>query len=188
MPLPVIQRSTIDELNYLGKLMEMQSDDDRDKFTAAVTLGEHAGSVKDLINLAQNLDCYWIYPTVRSEADYGYYLIDELDELELPEEAKKYFNYEEYGRDAVKKDRGQFTEQGYIYNNGNTFSQWYNGRESDIPQEYKAMSFRSRNTPTRISWKRTKPRRDRKPQSRSRRPSRARSTRLSSPPTSPLKS
>lgn len=141
MPLPVIQRSTIDELNYLGKLMEMQSDDDRDKFTAAVTLGEHAGSVKDLINLAQNLDCYWIYPTVRSEADYGYYLIDELDELELPEEAKKYFNYEEYGRDAVKKDRGQFTEQGYIYNNGNTFSQWYNGRESDIPQEYKAMSF-----------------------------------------------
>ncbi len=141
VPLPVIQRSTIDELNYLGKLMEMQSDDDRDKFTAAVTLGEHAGSVKDLINLAQNLDCYWIYPTVRTEADYGYYLIDELDELELPEEAKKYFKYEEYGRDAVQKDRGQFTEQGYIYNNGNTFSQWYNGRESDIPKEYKVMSF-----------------------------------------------
>ncbi|WP_347280897.1 antirestriction protein ArdA, partial [uncultured Alistipes sp.] len=48
-------------------------------------------------NLAQNLDCYWIYPAVRTEADYGYYLIDELDELELPEEAKKYFKYEEYG-------------------------------------------------------------------------------------------
>ncbi len=141
VPLSVVQGSTIDELNYLGKLLEMQGDDDRDKFTAAVTLGEHAGSVKDLINLAQNLDCYWIYPTVRTEADYGYYLIDELDELELPEEAKKYFKYEEYGRDAVKKDRGQFTEQGYIYNNGNTFSQWYNGRESDIPKEYKVMSF-----------------------------------------------
>ena len=141
VPLSVVQGSTIDELNYLGKLLEMQGDDDRDKFTAAVTLGEHAGSVKDLINLAQNLDCYWIYPAVRTEADYGYYLIDELDELELPEEAKKYFKYEEYGRDAVKKDRGQFTEQGYIYNNGNTFSQWYNGRESDIPKEYKVMSF-----------------------------------------------
>ena len=141
VPLSVIQQSTIDELNYLGSLLVMQGDEDRDKFTAAVTLGEHAGSVKDLINLAQNLDCYWIYPTVRTEADYGYYLIDELDELELPEEAKKYFKYEEYGHDAVQKDRGQFTEQGYIYNNGNTFSQWYNGRENDIPQEYKAMSF-----------------------------------------------
>ena len=141
VPLSVIQGSTIDELNYLGKLLEMQSDEDRDKFTAAVTLGEHAGSVKDLINLAQNLDCYWIYPAVRTEADYGYYLIDELDELELPEEAKKYFKYEEYGRDAVQKDKGQFTDQGYIYNNGNTFSQWYNGRDNDIPKEYKVMSF-----------------------------------------------
>ena len=148
VPLPVVQDSTIDELNYLGKLLEMQGDDDRDKFTAAVTLGEHAGSVKDLINLAQNLDCYWIYPTVRSEADYGYYLIDELDELELPEEAKKYFKYEEYGRDAVQKDRGQFTDQGYIYNNGNTFSQWYNGRENDIPKEYKVMSFPEPEHPT----------------------------------------
>ena len=148
VPLSVIQGSTIDELNYLGKLLEMQGDEDRDKFAAAVTLGEHAGSVKDLINLAQNLDCYWIYPTVRTEADYGYYLIDELDELELPEEAKKYFKYEEYGRDAVQKDRGQFTEQGYIYNNGNTFSQWYNGRENDIPNEYKVMSFPEPEHPT----------------------------------------
>ena len=148
VPLSVVQDSTIDELNYLGKLLEMQSDDDRDKFTAAVTLGEHAGSVKDLINLAQNLDCYWIYPTVRSETDYGYYLIDELDELELPEEAKKYFKYEKYGRDAVQKDRGQFTDQGYIYNNGNTFSQWYNGRENDIPKEYRVMSFPEPERPT----------------------------------------
>ncbi|WP_347282361.1 antirestriction protein ArdA, partial [uncultured Alistipes sp.] len=148
VPLSVIQGSTIDELNYLGKLLEMQSDEDRDKFTAAVTLGEHAGSVKDLINLAQNLDCYWIYPTVRSEADYGYYLIDELDELELPEEAKKYFKYEEYGRDAVQKDKGQFTDQGYIYNNGNTFSQWYKERDNDIPKEYKVMSFPEPERPT----------------------------------------
>ena len=148
VPLSVIQGSTIDELNYLGKLLEMQSDEDRDKFTAAVTLGEHAGSVKDLINLAQNLDCYWIYPAVRTEADYGYYLIDELDELELPEEAKKYFKYEEYGRDAVQKDRGQFTDQGYIYNNGNTFSQWYKGRDNDIPKEYRVMSFPEPERPT----------------------------------------
>ena len=141
VPLAVIQSAGIDELNYLGKLLEMQSDEDRDKFTAAVTLGERAGNIKDLINLAQNLDCYWLYPTVQNEEDYGYYLIDELDELELPEEAKKYFMYEEYGRDAAINDGGRFTDQGYIYNNKNTFTEWYNGRESDIPKEYKVMSF-----------------------------------------------
>ena len=141
VPLPVIQSAGLDELNYLGNLLSMQRDEDRDKFTAAVALGERAGSIKDLINLAQNLDCYWLYPSVQNEEDYGYYLIDELDELELPEEAKKYFMYENYGRDAAINDGGRFTEQGYIYNNKNTFTEWYNGKESDIPREYKVMSF-----------------------------------------------
>ena len=124
-----------DELNYLGKLLEMQFDDDREKFAAAIALGDHASSVEELINLAQNLDCYWIYPSVHNEEDYGHYLVDELEEPELPEEAKKYFMYEEYGRDAAINDGGRFTEQGYIYNNQNTFTRWYDGR--DVPEEYR---------------------------------------------------
>lgn len=138
VPLEVVQRGSVDELNYLSTLLSMQGDSDREKFAAAVTHGEYAGNLKDLINLAQNLDCYWIYPTVQNEADYGYYLIDELDELELPEEAKKYFKYEEYGHDAVIKDKGIFTGQGYVYQNENTFTEWYDGR--DVPEEYRIMS------------------------------------------------
>ena len=98
-----------DELNYLGKLLEMQFDDDREKFIAAIEYGDHADSLQDIINLAQNLDCYWLYPSVHSE--------------------------EEYGRDASINDDGMFTEKGYIYNNRNTFTEWYDGR--DVPQEYR---------------------------------------------------
>ena len=120
-----------DELNYLGKLLEMQFDDDREKFIAAIEYGDHADSLQDIINL----DCYWIYPSVHNEEEYGRYLVDELEEPELPEEAKKYFMYEEYGRDASINDDGMFTEKGYIYNNRNTFTEWYDGR--DVPQEYR---------------------------------------------------
>ena len=55
--------------------------------------------------------------------------------MELPDEAKKYFMYEEYGRDASINDDGMFTERGYIYNNRNTFTEWYDGR--DVPEEYR---------------------------------------------------
>ena len=113
----------------------MQFDDDRAKFVAAMEHGDHTGSLQELINLAQNLDCYWLYPSVHNEEEYGHYLIDELDELELPDEAKKYFMYEEYGRDASINDDGMFTERGYIYNNRNTFTEWYDGR--DVPEEYR---------------------------------------------------
>jgi DNA modification methylase/antirestriction protein ArdC len=127
--------SHLDELNYLGKLLEMQFDDDREKFIAAIEYGDHTDSLQDIINLAQNLDCYWGYPSVHNEEEYGHYLVDELEEPELPEEAKKYFMYEEYGRDASINDGGMFTEQGYIYNNRNTFTEWYDGR--DVPEEYR---------------------------------------------------
>ena len=126
---------SLDELNYLGELLKIQFDDDRQKFVAAMEYGDHTRDLQDIINLAQNLDCYWLYPSVQSEEDYGHYLIEELDELELPEEAKKYFMYEEYGRDAAINDGGRFTEQGYIYNNRNTFTEWYDGR--DVPEEYR---------------------------------------------------
>lgn len=71
---------SIDELNYLGKLLSMQSPDDQRTFAAAVAHGEYNLSVKDLINLAQNLDCFWTYPVHEEEA-YGRYLIDEIDTL-----------------------------------------------------------------------------------------------------------
>lgn len=124
-----------DELNYLGKLLEMQFDDDREKFIAAIEYGDHADSLQDIINLAQNLDCYWLYPSVHNEEEYGHYLVDELEEPELSDEVKRYFMYEEYGRDASINDDGMFTEKGYIYNNRNTFTEWYDGR--DVPQEYR---------------------------------------------------
>ena len=126
---------SLDELNYLGELLKMQFDDDREKFAAAITYGDHTRDLQDIINLAQNLDCYWIYPSVHNEEEYGRYLVDELEEPELPEEAKKYFMYEEYGRDASINDDGMFTEKGYIYNNRNTFTEWYDGR--DVPEEYR---------------------------------------------------
>lgn len=96
---------SLDELNYLSELLKMQFDDDREKFAAAITYGDHTRDLQDIINLAQNLDCYWLYPSVKTEEDYGHYLIEELDELELPEEAKNYFMYEEYGRDVPEEYR-----------------------------------------------------------------------------------
>ena len=67
MPLPVIQSAGLDELNYLGNLLAMQRDEDRDKFTAAVALGERAGSVKDLSTLHKILTATGFIPPYRTK-------------------------------------------------------------------------------------------------------------------------
>ena len=126
---------SLDELNYLAALLAQRSQEEREKFAAAMIHGDHAASITDAINLTHNLDCYWLYPAVRNSEDYGHYVVDELDELELPEAAKKYFDYKAFGRDAVREDGGTFTDYGYIYNNKNDFAVWY--ADHDIPKEHR---------------------------------------------------
>ena len=126
---------SLDDLNYLAALLTQRSNEERDKFAAAAQYGDHAASAADLINLTHNLDCYWLYPTVHNSDDYGHYLIDDLDELELPDAAKRFFDYKSYGREAVKEDRGIFTDYGYVYNNGNDYAEWY--KANQVPQEYR---------------------------------------------------
>ena len=126
---------SLDELNYLAALLAQRSQEEREKFAAAMIHGDHAASIADAINLTHNLDCYWLYPTVHNSEDYGHYVVDELDELELPEAAKKYFDYKAFGRDAVREDGGTFTDYGYIYNNKNDFAVWY--ADHDIPKEHR---------------------------------------------------
>ncbi len=54
------------------------SPDELEKFEAAMDSGEYTGSVKDLINLAHNLDNYGFYPEIDSEEALGRMYIQEL--------------------------------------------------------------------------------------------------------------
>lgn len=132
---------SIDELNYLAALLEELDDTgELDKFEAAVALGEYTGSVKELINLTQNLDCYDLYPGVIDEEKLGYYMIDEMCALKIPEEIQGYFDYEAFGRDTFLNQTGDFTDWGYICNNGDKFIEHYSGRDN-LPEEHRIFAY-----------------------------------------------
>lgn len=123
----------LDELNYLASLVEEL--DNPEKFEAALEYGDHSGSVQELINLVQNLDCYELLPNVTDEEDLGHYYAEELGTIDIPDHIAQYFDYEAYGRD-IAIEGGEFVSGGYIENNGGSFVEHYGGRE-DIPEEYK---------------------------------------------------
>jgi hypothetical protein len=112
-----------------------------EKFCAAIEYGEYTSSVKDLINLTQNLDNYEFYPGVENEEDLGRYYIEELGALDVPEHLENYFDYEAYGRD-ISFDGGVFAERlgGYVEHNGGSFTEHYGGR-GDLPDEYKIFAY-----------------------------------------------
>ena len=68
--------------------------------------GEYTGSVKDLINLTQNLDCFEFYPGVKDEEELGRMYILEFEALTVPEHLIDYIDYEAYGRDVRINEGG----------------------------------------------------------------------------------
>ena len=130
----------IDELNHLACLLSELSQDELAVFEAVMDSGEYTGSVKDLINLAQNLDNYDFYPDIDSEEALGRLYIQELDAIPVPEHLIDYIDYEACGRDMRINEGGHFAPGGYVMSNHGSFVEHYQGIE-DIPPEHRVFAY-----------------------------------------------
>ena len=132
---------SLDELNYLASKLEEMSDSEYAQFQAGMEMGDHCGSLQEIINLTENLDCYEIYPNIEDYDDLGRYYIEELDAMQVPEHLQNYIDYEAYGRDVAMDENGSFTDQGYVRDTGDRFCEYYDGERGSIPDEYRVMTF-----------------------------------------------
>lgn len=130
----------IDELNYLAALLSDMDQSDLEKFEAVIDAGEYTGSVKDLINLTQNLDCFEFYSGIHSEEDLGRMYILDFESMTVPEHLIDYIDYESYGRDVRINESGTFTDRGYFVDSGSNFMELYSGRD-DIPEEHRVFAL-----------------------------------------------
>lgn len=131
---------SIDELNYLASLLSEMDENDLEKFEAVLDTGEHSSSVKELINLTQNLDCFEFYSGITSEEELGRMYIQEFDAIPIPEHLIDYIDYEAYGRDVRINEGGSFSGNGYVFDNNSSFIEHYSDRK-DIPDEYRVFSM-----------------------------------------------
>ena len=118
----------IDELNYLMKRFDGFSPREIDKFYA-VAFAEEYSSMKDLINLSFNLNCYSL---INNRDDFNklgkdLYLTEKMvvasDELER-------MDGETYVLDVIKNNKtSRVTPYGVLYKNSNDPIQVYNGKQ-----------------------------------------------------------
>lgn len=132
---------SLDELNYLASKLDEMDRGEFEQFQAAMEIGDHSGSVQEIINLTENLDCYDVYPGIDDYDDLGRYYIDELDAMQVPEHLRNYIDYEAYGRDIALDESGDFTSFGYVRDTGSSFHEYYDGDRGSIPEEYRVMAF-----------------------------------------------
>lgn len=130
----------LDELNHLACLLSELTSSELETLEAVLDSGDHCSSVRDIINLTQNLDCYGFYPGVSDEETLGRIYVDDLEMLDVPDQVKPYFDYEAYGRDACIHENGHFAPGGYVVKESDHFVEVYHGLQ-DIPKEHKGPAY-----------------------------------------------
>ena len=129
---------SLSELNYRANQM-MELDESESFWESVLDLGEYTGSVRDLINLTENMDCFDFLPNVNNDYDLGYYWIEESGcyDTKAMGALSNYIDYAGFGRDIQMDESGLFTDHGYIRMNGSHFVDVYDGKIESIPEEYR---------------------------------------------------
>ncbi|MWP46300.1 antirestriction protein ArdA [Gilliamella sp. Pas-s27] len=132
----ISENSNLNELNYLACKLDELSHDEMEIYEAAIDISGYVNSIADLINLADNLDCFQCLYNISNEYDLGFYWIAESGCYSLKElgNLTNYFDYEKYGRDIALEQSGTFYSGNYIYYTGESFSSDYDGKS--VPEEY----------------------------------------------------
>lgn len=128
----------LDELNYLAAKLDELSSDDVDRFAVMVETDKHCGSMEELINLCDNLECYDFLEGITDYDELARHYMRENPSLDnnTIDELEDYIDFEQYGREAVKEEKGVFTDNCYVVPNGAEFHSGYVGRTADIPDCY----------------------------------------------------
>lgn len=153
----------LDELNYLAIKLEEMNEPQLEVFEAVLESGRHCGSLKDVINITENLDCFDLQPAYSAE-QYGSFLtemerdeyagaIEKLETSRDPDlrELVKYIerleahvDAESYGRARALEENGVFTDKGYLTEYGN-FTDNYRDT-ADIPTEFRVFAYQEHMT------------------------------------------
>ena len=144
------QSDSVDELNYLCHLLSDMTDTELATFQAVVEYGAHNGSAADLINLALNVESYDFYAGMDSDKELGHIYADDMENINIPEDVRPYFDFEAYGRKMRSDDKGCFVNGGYLIRSGVAFEERYHGPE-DIPQEYRVFEYPKLNIRERLA-------------------------------------
>lgn len=138
-----IIRESIDELNYLAHFLCSFGETDRAAFAAAIEAGEHNKSLAELINLAQNVECYNVVEEIYDWEDYGKYVAKEECNVNVDYlgELADYVDFERFGEEYAKRHSGHLLDDKFLETDCATYVVKYDGEVENIPDRFRISLF-----------------------------------------------
>ena len=129
----------IDELNYFAHFLCSFGETDRQAFAAAIEAGEHNRSLTELINLAQNIECYNVLDEIYDWEDYGKYVAKEECNVNADYlgELADYVDFERFGEEYARRHGGHLLDERFLETDCATYVVKYDGDIKSIPDRFR---------------------------------------------------
>lgn len=138
LPEDLIKAASVDELNFLAAQLQRLDAVELAELNAAMQSPAKMQTIGQLLDYAENTDCF-VLINAKDNRSLGEYYLNDSGLFVVPDPWKPAIDTERLGSFIANEEQGTFTDYGYILRTSDEWQRVHEGQP--VPEEYRVMDY-----------------------------------------------
>ena len=138
LPEDLIKAASVDELNFLAVQLQRLDAVELAELNAAMQSPAKMQTIGQLLDYAENTDCF-VLINAKDNRSLGEYYLNDSGLFVVPDPWKPAIDTERLGSFIANEEQGTFTDYGYILRTSDKWQRVHEGQP--VPEEYRVMAY-----------------------------------------------
>ena len=138
LPEDLIRAASVDELNFLAAQLQKLDAVELAELNAAMQSPAKMQTIGQLLDYAENTDCF-VLINAKDNRSLGEYYLNDSRLFVVPDPWKPAIDTDRLGSFIANEEQGTFTDYGYILRTSDKWQRVHEGRP--VPEEYRVMAY-----------------------------------------------
>ena len=138
LPEDLIKTASVDELNFLAAQLQKLDAVELAELNAAMQSPAKMQTIGQLLDYAENTDCF-VLINAKDNRSLGEYYLNDSGLFVVPDPWKPAIDTERLGSFIANEEQGTFTDYGYILRTSDEWQRVHEGQP--VPEEYRVMAY-----------------------------------------------
>ena len=138
LPEDLIKAASVDELNFLAVQLQRLDAVELAELNAAMQSPAKMQTIGQLLDYAENTDCF-VLINAKDNRSLGEYYLNDSGLFVVPDPWKPAIDTERLGNFIANEEQGTFTDYGYILRTSDEWQRVHEGQP--VPEEYRVMAY-----------------------------------------------
>ena len=138
LPEDLIKAASVDELNFLAAQLQRLDAVELAELNAAMQSPAKMQTIGQLLDYAENTDCF-VLINAKDNRSLGEYYLNDSGLFVVPDPWKPAIDTERLGSFIANEEQGTFTDYGYILRTSDEWQRVHEGQP--VPEEYRVMAY-----------------------------------------------